>query len=238
MVPWVNPESMDAALEQAAVAVPSAASILLASALGPMLRAGILGEIQTTLLYPASAAGRDGIEELSKQVVALFNASTPPRRVFEHGLAFDLIPQMGAVDDAGWSDVENTVVHQLHSMLGEGLPLGVTAVTVPVFSGLSADVHFRSPKRLAPDAIKQVFQDGGLKVNEQVGTRYTPRPRRVEGNPFVHVGRVRTDATGQHLHFWLGMDNLRATATVAVGCCAALLREEIETYRDSQAGNE
>ena len=235
LVPWVNPEAMQAAVEQGAIAVPGAASILLASALGPLMRAGIVGEVQATLLYPASAAGRDGIEELSKQVVALFNAGTPPRRIFEHGLAFDLIPQMGSANDDGWSTAETDTVHELHQMLGEGLPLGVTAVTIPVFSGLSADVHLRTAKRLVPDVVQQVFQDGGLRTSEQSGARYTPRPRRVEGNPFVHVGRIRTDSSGQHLHFWLGMDNLRATATVAVGCCAALLREEIEAYRADQS---
>ena len=171
-------------------------------------------------------------------MVALFNAGTPPRRVFEHGLAFDLIPQMGPADDEGWSEIELGVTRELHQMLGDGLPLGLTAVTVPVFSGLSANVHLRTAKRLVPEVVQQVFQDGGLRVSEQSGARFTPRPRRVEGNPFVHVGRIRTDASGQHLHFWLGMDNLRATATVAVGCCAALLREEIEAFRAEQSETE
>ena len=43
------------------------------------------------------------MEELSKQVISLFNSGTPPRKVFEHGLAFDIIPQLGAADANGWS---------------------------------------------------------------------------------------------------------------------------------------
>ena len=238
MVPWVNPEAMQRAVSIGAIAVPTAASILLSSAIGPLLRSGILGEIQATLLYPASAAGRDGIEELSKQVVALFNAGTPPRKVFEHGLAFDLIPQMGPLDDLGWSSVESEVVSQVQKMLGASIPLGLTAVTVPVFSGISASLHLRTTKRLVPDVVHQVLLVGGLKPSDQAGSRFAPRPRRVEGHPFVQFGRVRTDSEGQHLHLWLGMDNLRATATVAVGCCAALLRSEIEAKRQAAAESE
>ena len=124
LVPWVNPEAMQRAVEQGAISVPGSASILLASALGPLMRAGIVGEIQSTLMYPASSSGRDGIEELSKQVVALFNAGTPPRRVFEHGLAFDLIPQMGPADDDGWSDIELGVT-RTPSNAGDGILWGL-----------------------------------------------------------------------------------------------------------------
>lgn len=235
LVPWVNPEMLAEGIHRGAIAVPDAASILLSSVIGPLLRSGIIGEFQATLLYPASHAGRGGMEELSKQVISLFNAGTPPRKVFEHGLAFDIIPQMGPVDENGWSDVETEVVATVQQMLRTPIPISLSAMMVPVFSGLSADIHLRTTKRVMPDLVKQVLQDGGLKMTEVPSPGTEPRPRRVEGEPFVHCGRVRTDSEGHHLHLWAGMDNLRATATVSVGCCAALLREEIEAAKKDQS---
>ena len=234
VIPWVNPEGLERVGEEAAVAVPSGVSVLLTTILGPLFRAGIRGEVQATAFVPASSFGKAGMDELSKQVVALFNSSTPPRKTFENGLAFDLLPILGEANPEGWAPMEEECVRQVHKMFGEGIPLGVTCVGVPVFSGISANIHIRTVDKIDPQSIARVLSEGGVKVGKDNSFRSVPRPRTVEGNPFVHAGRIRTDETGTHLHLWVSMDNLKATATVAVGCCAALLREEIEDSRSTE----
>jgi aspartate-semialdehyde dehydrogenase len=71
------------------------------------------------------------MDELSRQVVALLNGQTPPRKVFQNGLAFDLVPQIGEADDSGWSDWERTVSEDVLAMTG--LHVQVTGVAVPLF---------------------------------------------------------------------------------------------------------
>ena len=53
VIPWVNPEVL---VERSglAVAVPGAVVVLLASILGPLKRAGISGDVDATILVPAS----------------------------------------------------------------------------------------------------------------------------------------------------------------------------------------
>lgn len=221
VVPWINPEAL-AEVPRGLVAVPDPSATLLASALGPLRRAGLDGPAEAVVLVPASREGKAGIDELSRQVVALFNTATPPRKVFKEGLAFDLLPSLGAVAEDGWTDRERDVAAQVARLVGAGVDC--TLVGVPVFSGLSAHLTVHLARPAMADLALRILADGGVQVPEAAGARYLPRPRRVEGRPFAHVGRVRLGSDGRRLHLWLAMDNLRTSATAAVAAAAALLR--------------
>ncbi|TVQ90552.1 MAG: hypothetical protein EA397_12020 [Deltaproteobacteria bacterium] len=228
IVPWVNPEQIAAVGARQVVAVPSAVALMLASALGPLARAGLRGQIHATVLLPASDRGKGGIEELSQQVVSLFNAGTPPRRIFPQGLAFDVLPAVGAIQDDGWTSRERTIATQTQEMVGRAFQVHLSLLQVPVFSGIGADVHLRLDRRVLPDLVGKLLSDGGVRLIESAEARSMPRLRKVEGEPFVHAARVRAvGSTGQELQLWLGMDNLRATATCAVSLTAALLRDRL-----------
>ncbi len=222
-IPWVNPGVLQEPL-RGVVGTPSSAATLLASVLGPLTRAGVEGPFNATVMLPASTWGRAGIEELSRQVVTLFNAGTPPRKVFENGLAFDLLPQLGGLLDSGWTEREATVVAELRQLLGIQTELDVTLVAVPVFSGVSASCELRPTRHVPVELIRQILSDGGVVIGDDDNARFVPRPRRVEGQPFAHAGRLRADSGG-NLHMWLAMDNLRASAAVAVSTCGALIRQ-------------
>lgn len=225
VVPWVNPEALEEVPRQM-VAVPSATATLVAAVLGPLRRAGLAGRCSVTALVPASARGRDGIDELSRQVVSLFNSATPPRKVFPTGLAFDLLPATSALEPSGWSKGEGRVADEVRILTGWDGPLHVTEVGVPVFSGLGATLELQLARTVPPELVQQVLVDGGLKWADDEAVRALPRPRRVEGHPFAQAGRLRVSEDGT-LHLWVSMDNLRASATVAVAAGAALLGERI-----------
>lgn len=227
VVPWINPEALATGSVRDVVALPGAPALLLASVLGPLARAGIVGDLHATVMVPASAQGRPGIEELSKQVIALFNAGTPPRRIFPHGLAFDLLPALSEPGDDGWTREEHDTVDGVRALLGMPLPLSATLVGVPVFSGISAELVLRPRRRVAPELLTRILGEGGVGLPDSSGVRFLPRPRRVEGQPFAQVGRIRTRDEGEVLHVWVSMDNLRAIATAAVGLAGAALRDRI-----------
>ncbi len=220
VVPWVNPEALEVGPRRIA-SVPSPAGTLLSCVLGPLVRAGLAGRASATVMLPASASGRDGIDELSRQVTALFNGSTPPRKVFPGGLAFDLDPAVGAIGDDGWTRTERRAVEEVQGITG-WQDLTVTTVGAPLFSGVAATLQLDLPRAVPLELLRQILVDGGLKLPEDESVRQLPRPRRLEGQPFPHVGRLRVDEAGR-IHMWLGMDNLRATAAVAAAVGAALL---------------
>ncbi len=224
VVPWINPERLADAVSSRAARLPCAGALLLASVLSPLRRAGLGGEVDAMVLLGASAWGRSGVEELSRQVVTLFNSGTPPRKVFKEGLAFDLLPATGPVDDGGDSDIERAIRTQTTTLAGVE-PSRVSAIGVPVFSGVSAQITIRATRKAPAELITQILADGGLGTPEDESTRSIPRPRSVEGEPFAQVGRIRVDPRGV-LTLWASMDNLRATATTAVALGGALIQQD------------
>jgi aspartate-semialdehyde dehydrogenase len=175
-------------------------------------------------MVPASGWGDAAVQELSAQVIALFNQGTPPRKVFEHGLAFDLLPEVGMPDEEGWTDRERRAAAELDRLTGADRRARVTLVGVPVFSGISAHIHLHTEQQLDVVLVQQILKDGGVGLPKQTGSRYLPRPRRVDGQPFAQVGRIRKDPLGDGLHMWVSMDNLRVTAGSAVAASGAFLR--------------
>lgn len=221
VLPWVNPQQL---MEPPPVVrIPSAPASLIASALGPLARAGATGAADVTVLAPASWWGRDGIDELSRQVTTLFNAGTPPRKVFPTGLAFDLLPMVGAADASGWTDRERAIAAEAVWVAGWEGDLRVTVIGVPVFSGLSAEVRVQPSRRVPTELVEQILVDGGMRKPEGEGARAVPRPRRVEGQPFPQFDRVRVDSGGA-VHFWTACDNLRMSAAIAVAAGGVLVR--------------
>jgi aspartate-semialdehyde dehydrogenase len=223
-IPWINPAVLGQLGSRTIVCLPDSNAILLASVLAPLAAAGVTGHAHATVMVPASTWGRAGIDELSRQVVSLFNAGSPPRKVFPQGLAFDLLPAVGTLVDDGWTDLEHQAVAQVAGFVGERITLSMTLVAVPLFSGLSADISIRSVRRLLPDLALRILEDGGVRVTEEGGVRQLPRPRKVEGQPYVHVARTRTSQDGATFHIWATMDNLRTAAAAGVGLLGAALR--------------
>ncbi len=221
VAPWLDPHCLDG-VETLAAALPCAESMLLAGALGPLARAGLVGPSTATVFAPASTAGRDAVDELSRKVVALFSAGTPPRRIFPNGLAFDLLPADEEAAAGGWSTREARVMAELAALLGIR-DLAVTIVRVPVFSGMGATLMLEAGGTTPIELVRRILEDGGTRFAQGDGARHVPRPRRVEGKAFPHVGRIRRDPRGA-LHMWLAMDNLRTAASAAVAAMGLLLR--------------
>ncbi len=215
LVPWITPELLPR-LERGAV-IPAAPALLVASIVAPLRRLGVDAPVSATVMLPASTAGRAGLDELSKQVVGLLNGSAPPRKVFEGGLAFDLVPTVGTVTPGGWTTRERDVAALVLRLTGGEAAIDVTLVQVPVFSGMAAAIHLMA--RVPVDKVREALEASGLVLSE---TRSGPRPRRMDGLAFPHVGRVRAGADGS-VHLWVAMDNLRCVATAAVHVAGALL---------------
>jgi aspartate-semialdehyde dehydrogenase len=205
---------------QAAVS-PSPAGVLLSTLLGPLRDLGAISA-RGTLLLSAGVAGRDGVEELSGQVISLFNQGEPPRQVFPTGLAFDLLPQAGTLQD-GWTEVEGRAVAEVHAVLGPpAIPIAVTAVVMPLFSGIAVSLYVEFAVTPDLETIRTVL---AAVPTLQVGDP-APGPRRLAGKPQAVVGRLRLDPAGAGLHLWAAADNLRFGASSnALSIALALWRD-------------
>jgi aspartate-semialdehyde dehydrogenase len=209
---------------RAVVAIPGGPSAMLASVLGPLALAGWRGDASATVALPASHWGREGIEELSKQVVSLFNSGTPPRKVFEQGLAFDLIPQVGTPGATGWTGAEARAMAEIARLAGRRCD--VTLVGAPLFTGMSATVRITVDSAWTVERVLAVLDAAGVEVTAPGAVRKLPRPRKVDGSSRVHVARARHGTADGCMYLWVAADNLRLCANAAADVLLRALGED------------
>jgi aspartate-semialdehyde dehydrogenase len=208
MVAQVSMEPVADFPETRVMCSPSAPAVVVSTVLGPLANRGAIS-VRGTIMLSASTAGKAGAEELSAQVVSLFNSKTPPRTVFPTGLAFDVLSQLGDVVE-GWTTTERRVALEIADVLGWEPSAALTSVVLaPMFAGIAADLTIEFDHVFNLDDVKQVLDEApGIRIGDPV-----PGPRRVAGDSAIYVGRIRADPDPHRLHLWVTADNLRVGAT-------------------------
>jgi aspartate-semialdehyde dehydrogenase len=141
----------------------------------------------------------------------------PPPAVLPHRLAFNVIPQVGAVGDDGASEDEVQLAAELARLLGQpGLPVAATSLRVPVFYGHVQTVSLATLRPLgAAGAREALRQARGVKLLDTPREGVYPMPMLAVNDDAVLVGRVREDPTTEHgLSLVVVGDNLRKGAAV------------------------
>ncbi|RME20585.1 MAG: hypothetical protein D6798_20125 [Deltaproteobacteria bacterium] len=228
VVPAVGIEALAEASRLRMASSPSAPTVVVATVVAA-LRDLVPESVSGTVLLSAGAAGRAGAEELSGQVVALFNQRQPPRRVFPTGLAFDLLPAVGTVpaadDDplAGWSEAERRVAAEVATLVELPPPhIALSLAVAPLFSGVAASLRVALEADADLDEIRRRLEAGPtIRLAEPLAG-----PRRLVGRAGLYVGRLRKDPAGGAVHLWAMADNLRFAATGnAIAVATTLWRE-------------
>jgi aspartate-semialdehyde dehydrogenase len=211
-------------LNAPAIATPPGPALAWLRALLPLDRAFRLRRVVATTLEAASRGGREGIESLSAETVALFNQSDPPEpQVFGRPVAFDCVPVLGRLEADGSTDHEAQLAALVRRLLGERVGIAVSCVQVPTFCGDGSSLAIETERGADPsEAIDRLRKAPGVEVESPDGA---PTTRSVAGTDRVRVGRVRRDpsSTGGLL-LWLAADTLRLAASNAVDLAEARLR--------------
>jgi aspartate-semialdehyde dehydrogenase len=226
VVPEVNAELLDAG-DGGLVASPCAIAIALALVARPLHAAAGLVRVLVDTYQAVSGAGGKAVEQLQREAADLMNGREPePPTRLPHRIAFNLVPQVGAIGPDGQSAQELEVVRQARRLLGlPGLAISVTAVQVPVFHGHAAAVHLELERPLALEAARQALRRApAVKVIDDPATGVYPMPMLAVNDDAVLVGRLRADAALPNgLALFLAVDNLRkGSATNLVQLAQAL----------------
>ncbi|HVR46485.1 MAG TPA: aspartate-semialdehyde dehydrogenase [Candidatus Binatia bacterium] len=228
IVPGVNAEAMRA--EHRLFPVANCTAIVLCTALRPIRDAAGLRSVRVATYQAASGAGRAGLEEFLAQERAAVSGDPEPRaEVFPSRLARNVVPQIGAFDDSGWSGEERKIRDETRKMLElPELRVSVMAVRVPVRTAHSEAVFLETlrPASVAELAAALASAPGIAYHGEGIVT-----PRDVEGTDDVHVARLRResfdsaqDDKGVGFALWCVGDQLRkGAATNAVQILELLL---------------
>jgi aspartate-semialdehyde dehydrogenase len=204
------------------IAMPAGAALSWASVLAVLEGSVGLTRVVGTVVHSASSAGRRGIEALSAETLGLLNQNpVAPSEVFPSQVAFDCVPfQVEAGEDAAEADgaarAERNLIANLHRLVSKDLPLAVTALQIPTFTGEGSSLAVETREVAPIERIQELFEKApGLEIwgSDEVG----PTTRDTAGRDITLVGRLRRDPSHEKgVLLWLAADTLRLSAVNAV----------------------
>ncbi len=135
-----------------------------------------------------------------------------------HGrIADSVVPQIDVLADDGWTGEERKIHAELRKILDlPDLDVAATTVRVPVHTGHSVALHFRTARPASVEALEAALRAApGLEYRPADGSRRHPMPLDVEGRDPVLVGRLRA-IPGRERGFacFVASDNLRKGAAL------------------------
>ncbi|MEE8076936.1 MAG: aspartate-semialdehyde dehydrogenase [Candidatus Binatia bacterium] len=229
VVPEVNPREIAHHARRGVVANPNCSTIQMVVALKPIHDVARIRRVVVSSYQSVSGAGRMGIEELSRQSIALYNGGEIKREKFPHQIAFNCIPHIDSFMDSGYTKEEMKIVNETQKILGDSsIRITATAVRVPVFCSHSESVNIETEKKLAAAEVKAILRDApGILLCDDPKENIYPLAVDAVGKDAILVGRIREDESIPNgINLWIVADNLRKGAALnAVQIAEILIRD-------------
>ncbi len=193
-------------------AVDPAAAVIAARVLKPIVALAGLVSAEAFVTLPVALAGKEGVDELLQQTRGLFNMESPEPEAFPLQIAFNIVPKM---QDKGGEDYEK-LLSLSTARLANGVSVGYTAVTGPLFFGAAMALHVRTTQTLDIEKLRNALQhQDGITLMETAELANTPAAMPTpatdaQGSQDVFVGRIRLD--GDACRLWLVFDPITLEA--------------------------
>jgi aspartate-semialdehyde dehydrogenase len=228
----VNPGILAAFPTHGLIALPGSASVALATVLAPLHVLAGLQRVEVATYQAVSGSGRAAMEGLAAQTVDLLSGRVPKSRSVGRQIAFNVIPQVDALQADGSTLEERRLLHETRRVLGlPGLAINVTAVRVPVFFGHSFAVHASFERAVDPASAAEILRrSNGIGLIDPASPEAFPTPATEASAPDrVYVGRLRADITRDRgLNFWVVADNVRKCAAYNAFSVAQILVNRLQ----------
>ena len=229
VVPEVNPEALEN--HQGIIASPNCSTTQMVLALKPLHDAATVRRVIVSTYQATSGAGLVGNTDLLQGTRAALQDQSWDYQIFQHPIAFNVIPQIGSSKHEGYTSEEMKMVWETRKILSAPRVAGCpTCVRVPVTNCHSESIVVETEKPIAPEQARELFsQTPGITVVDNLPNSEYPMPSNSDNQDDVFVGRIRTDISRENsLAFWCVSDNLRkGAATNAVQIAEMLLSDKL-----------
>ena len=228
-IPLVVPEVNKDALKnhKNIIANPNCSTAQMMVVLKPILDAVGINRVVVSTYQSVSGAGSSAIKELEDQSRANLSGHQISPKAFNVPIAFNVIPQIDAFMDNGYTKEEMKMINETKKILGnDSIQVTATTVRVPVFVSHSESINIETNQFISADNVRQLLsQTPGVKVVDDPSQLKYPTPRDAAGEDDVLVGRIRQDVSiANGIELWCVGDNLRKGAALnAVQIAEALI---------------
>src|SRR5665213_151809 len=229
VVPEVNADALNS-IKKNIVANPNCAIAQLVVALKPLHDVAKIKRVVASTYQSVSGAGKEPMDELFRQTLAVSVADPIETKLFTKQIAFNVITHIQDFLDSGYTNEEFKMMAECQKILDPDIQLTATCVRVPVFIGHSESVNIEFEKPITAARAREILREapGVLVVDKREDGGYIT-PVEVAGEDATYVSRIRKDPTVEHgLAMWVVADNLRKGAALnAVQIAECLINRKI-----------
>ncbi len=227
VVPEINPEH--ARNHAGIIANPNCSTIQMVMALQPLHELAGLKRVVVSTYQSVSGKGKSAIDELQDETSQLLNGLPYERRVFDHQIAFNCIPDIDVLVEDDYTREEWKMMVETRKIMDlPDLPITATCVRVPVFFA-HAEALFVEFERPVDVAAARESLNGfpGVTVIDDLANHVYPHQAATAERDEVYVGRIRPDRSVEHgLALWVVSDNIRKGAALNTIQIAEWLRDQ------------
>ena len=224
VVPEINPEDVKG--HKGIIANPNCSTIIALTAINALRQISPIETMIASTYQAVSGAGAGGPIELNAEVAALYKGEPVEPKVFPYQIAFNLIPQIGGEQEAGYTSEEMKLQYEGRKILHlPNMKVSCTCVRVPVSRSHSISLQMRFQRRISAREARLALQYApGVKLVDDLAKNLYPMPLDTSDQDLVFVGRIREDLTDERgLCLWCCGDQIRKGAATNAVQIAELL---------------
>ena len=226
VVPEINPQ--DALNHKGIISNPNCTTIISLVAVNALNAASPIEAMVASSYQATSGAGAAGPVELMDQVDALRRGEKPEVKVFQHQIAFNVIPQIGGEAYEGYTSEEMKLQNEGRKIMHlPELKVSCTCVRVPVVRSHSVSIVVKTKEKVSVEKARELIAAApGCRLVDDLKNKVYPMPLDTSDQDIVFVGRIREDLTSDTgLNLWCCGDQVRkGAATNAVQIAELLVK--------------
>ena len=226
VVPEINPQ--DALNHKGIISNPNCTTIISLVAVNALNTDSPIEAMVASSYQATSGAGAAGPVELMEQVAALGKGEKPEIKVFQHQIAFNVIPQIGGEAFEGYTSEEMKLQNEGRKIMHlPELKVSCTCVRVPVVRSHSVSIVVKTREKISVERAKELIANApGCRLVDDLKNKVYPMPLDTSDQDIVFVGRIREDLTSDRgLNIWCCGDQVRkGAATNAVQIAELLVK--------------
>ena len=216
IVPEVNAEAVAGFRKKGIIANPNCSTAQLVVALKPLHDKARIKRVVVATYQSVSGAGKEAMDELFAQTKSVYTLDETESKKFPKRIAFNIIPQIDAFMEDGFTKEEWKMVAETKKILDPKIKLVATCVRVPVFVGHSEAVNIEFENPITADEARDILRNapGCLVIDKREPGGYVT-PYEAAGEDATYISRIREDPTVDNgLVLWCVSDNLRKGAAL------------------------
>lgn len=215
VIPEINPQALEG--HHGIIANPNCSTAILLMALNPLRKRFKVERVLVSTYQSVSGAGKEAVDELHEQTAARLKGEAPAPSALSKPIAFNLIPQIDAFLDSGYTKEEMKFTNETRKIFdAPEFRISGTCVRVPVAVGHAMTVNVEFDRAVSPEEIRDALASApGVRLMDEPKAMSYPQPTDAAGLDDVLVGRIRGDVSHPHgINMWVVGDNLRKGAAL------------------------